>query len=340
MTFQVLLAVLIALQGIAHAQGYVAEDNWKAICEKATAQPLTKPQLSGPLRNDALSSCDESALYYGFYGRPDYSAALQCGWYQYNHPQDREANMFYGPGVLTMLYANGQGVSRNYELAIRFSCENQWASDGEHGLRLGHIDYLRERSPAGGKLDLCDDITSGLNMGACTKIVARKREAERSKKIAAIQRNFGPQQRRQFALLQEAEEKFEDARIANEVDLSGTARAALQWAEQDKLQNQFFANLKLFSRAELPQDTQADVRDLDRELTDVLNKIQGAPAKTWQWGTIKPEGIRETERAWLKLVNAWIDFVAAADSKLSAEQVRSQLVRVRLHQLRGLLPRH
>ena len=44
-------------------------------------------------------------------------------WFQLAHPQETVGNMFYGPGVLTMLYANGLGVSRDYGLAIRFACE-------------------------------------------------------------------------------------------------------------------------------------------------------------------------------------------------------------------------
>ncbi|MGI4827284.1 MAG: hypothetical protein ACRYFU_03700 [Janthinobacterium lividum] len=71
--------------------------------------------------------------------------------------------MFYGPGVLTMLYANGYGTPRDYKLALRFACEQSWASDAEFALRVGHLEALSHTPAQSYTFDLCEDTTSGLS---------------------------------------------------------------------------------------------------------------------------------------------------------------------------------
>jgi len=52
---------------------------------------------------------------------------------------------------------------------------------------------------------------------------------------------------------------------------------------------------------------------------------------------VRPEGIRETQRAWLTLRDSWMDFAKAAYPRLASDRVMAQLIRLRLNQLR-LLP--
>ncbi|MDQ2842835.1 MAG: hypothetical protein M3Y72_17710 [Acidobacteriota bacterium] len=85
------------------------------------------------MAESALSACNSEALYYGFDKPPNFAAALQCAYYERAHPRPSEGNPFYGPGVLSMIYANGKGAERDYRLAIRFSCENPWTHGGIEG---------------------------------------------------------------------------------------------------------------------------------------------------------------------------------------------------------------
>jgi hypothetical protein len=323
---------------VAQQTPYAANENWKQVCDKAQKPTLTSPSFSKPLPSDELEGCDEKELYYGFDDVPDYDAALQCGWYQRAHPQDQIANMFYGPGVLTMLYANGQGVPRNYDLALRFACEQGWAAPAEQALRIGHLEYLRNSGSKTGKFDLCDDITSGNSQAACADIQARLADVKRESKLAAITRSFSPAAKALFPAVQKAEEAFEQSRIETEIDLGGTARGALQSADERKLRDQFLINLERFGRGDIPPASTADLATLDRQLNVVYQQIQHAPPDAWEFGTIKPEGIRTTQRRWLELAQAWTNFAQVAYPNLSAERIRAQLIRLRLHQLRALAP--
>jgi len=338
--FRILLSILIlAWCSTAFTQqtpDYKADKDWERTCKHAEAQPLTAIQPSGPLAGDQLINCDETTLYYGLGEKPDYAAALQCGWFQRAHPQVTAGNMFYGPGVLTMLYANGKGVPRNYELAIRFACENSWAAEAEMAYRIGHIEHLRDAGAQNVVFDLCDDITSGLGDGTCTSIQTRTADAVRSRKIDEILDRFPASVKSAFPSLQAAELGFEKARTQGEVDLSGTSRAAFQLSEETKLRDQFLINLQRFGRADIPGASEADLFILDQKLNEMYQRIQHSPTSRWEFGTIKPDGIRDTERKWISLVDAWIGFARIAYPNLSTTRVRAQLIRLRLRQLRSL----
>ncbi len=335
-----LFVLLILLPGTLQAHQAASIEPGTAtakLCAQAEARPVTPPVLHGPLTDTQLTGCNERSLYYGLSGKPDFPAALQCGWYQYAHPQTTQGNMFYGPGVLAMLYANGDGVTRDYDMALRFACENPWAAPAELEGRITHLEAMKAgRSP--GHFDLCDDATSGLSEGACEAITAGKQTTGREAKISALSSQLPPSAQAQFSGLQAAERAFELARSANEVDLSGTGRAAFQIAEEQKLSDQFLINLQRFGRKDIPAATTQDLASLDAQLNNVFQQLMHTPAGAWQGSTITPDGIRTTQRTWLKLVDTWTAFANSAYPSLSSESVRAQLIRLRLHQLRSLEP--
>ena len=300
------------------------------------ARPLEPVKLKGPLTEQELENCNETKFYYGFEGKPDYAAALQCGWYQRAHPQHTLGDMFYGPGVLTMLYANGKGVRRDYNLAIRFACENQWAAKNEMYYRISHLEDLQKLAPEAKDFDLCDDITSGLSDGTCTRVPANARDAIRERELNELLTKLSPAAKRAFPSLQAAETEFERARIAGEVDLSGTSRGAFQLEEETELREQFLASLRRFESAKVPAASASALSSLDRKLDEAYQQLQHSPASKWEFGTVKPEGIRATERKWVLLADAWAAFTRVAFPNLSPEEVRAELIRLRLRQLQSL----
>ncbi len=311
------------------------EKNWDQVCRKVQAESFTPVELPGPLAPDQLLKCDEQDLYYGFGKQPDYSAARQCGLYQRAHPQTAEGNMFYGPGVLTMLYANGKGIPQNYSLAIRFACEQAWASDAEMEYRLGHLEHLQATHAHNATFDLCDDTTSGLSQGACANIAVRNRDAARAPKIAAAVAGLSQHAQCLFPALQATEAAFEEARVQNEVDLSGTGRAAFELEEEARLRDQFLINLQKFGHSDIPAASETQLTDLNLKLNAVYETIERSPVSDWQDETVKPESIRKTEQAWVLLADTWISFARVAYPNLSATRIRAQLVRLRMHQLQS-----
>lgn len=332
------LAIFFGSLRLSMGQSY-ADPHWREVCAaaKATGEDAAVP--NGPIPQARLPSCDSSSLYYGIKAKPDYAAALQCAAYERAHPDAHSGDMFLGPGVLTMLYANGLGVSRNYGAAIRFACEEQSASDAEMALRVGHLEYLRDQNEAGARFDLCDDITSGLSMGSCTSIQTRKADENRAEQIAGIVDQLPAAAKAMFPKLQAAEAAFEQARAGGEIDLSGTARGMFALREVKKLRDQFLINLQRFGKGDVPRVSGSDLLELDQELNSVYQDIERAPADYWRYGTVKPDGIRETERKWVALADAWVEFAKQAYPSLDPAAVRAQIIRLRLHQLSSLAPK-
>jgi len=305
-----------------------AQSDWRKVCADATSAPLTVPENGGDLRK-----CDSTALYYGFDRPPDWKAALECAYYQRAHPHPNQADPFAGPGVLTMLYANGLGVPRNYDLAIRFACENTWAAEAEMQGRIAHLEKLRDGHADAKDFDLCDDATSGLMAGECEWVQQQFLNARRRKEMDAISVNWPPPIKQAFKSLEAAEEAFVQASGYHEVDLSGSARAAFSLEEQGRLRDQFLATIQRFAAGQATSDYQ----NADRSLNDAYQRIQQAPDSFWQWGTVKPSGIRDTERLWIQLRDAWVEFARQAFPRLSADAVRTEITRQRTAQLEGFL---
>jgi hypothetical protein len=315
------------------------EENYKQACAQATAQPLAPPKFEHPEPEAWLQHCHAAVLYYGFDRPPDPAAALQCAWYERAHPKPTSGNPFYGPGVLTMLYANGKGVSRDYNLAIRFVCENQWLSVNERKFMTGDLEDRRDAHATASDFDICKDGTSGLMMGACEGVTQHFADAKRQKELADITATWSPAVKDAFQALQEAEKAFEDARTRHEVDLSGTGRAAFALEERGRLRDQFLINLRRFATGHVPAASADERAALERHMNAVYEWIEQAPADLWSpiGGTVQPQGIRDTQQAWLKLRATWVEFGQVAYPGLGADLISAQITRLRLQQLRSLL---
>ena len=308
------------------------------LCAPYLSAAFTPPVLKGPLRPEQLRDCDEEALYYGIGRAADPAAALQCGYAQRAAGQGSLASMFRGPGVLSMLYANGLGVPRDLDLARRFVCENPWAALPEIEGRLADLDGRRRQAQGltAARFDLCDTGTSGLSAGTCAGREERLSSARRAHDLILLQKNWSPAARHAFAPLQSAYAAFVESRSGKEVDMSGTARNMFYFEDRGRQEEQLLINLRSFARNDFPQAGAADAAAANTEMADRLVQLRAAATDGAQFGTITIQGIEQTQAAWLQARQAWLDFAAVAWPKLSQDRVRWRLTRQRIGQLKGL----
>lgn len=363
-------AAIVLLQGVA-----CANDAAGGFCETATSRPLVAPQFSGPLPQAALPDCDATAMYYGFDRAPDYAAALQCAYYQRANPDATRADPFRGPGVLSMLYANGSGVRRDLDLAIRFTCES-WAAPAEMRGRLIHLNAMRPEGLAavdkdlcqfsgidecallaqrlsglrdepnrhGADFDLCDDHTSGMMDGICASIRSEFAKAHRNSEVSKLLAPLDSKAREAYARLAKSEEEYEEARSSDEIDLSGSGRGMFAIEEADRLQDLHIATLRSILEGKIAEANAATADALERDVQSAYDrvihrlssmKIQPGIAMG-EFGSIFPEGVRHTQEVWRQLVAAWLDFRRVAAPSVEETRVHAQLARERLKQLRDL----
>ncbi len=234
--------------------------------------------------------------------------------------------------ALAEAYANGEGVKRSAKTAIALLCHS---SDVPAELE-GMVDALYETKDDP-TLDepfrFCDHVTSGMSQGRCAADEESGRSEKRGAELAAVTKDWKGPQKAAFEELRKAADAFFEERSSSEVDQSGTARAALSIGERAELEDGFLAALRDYARGSYPSDRDFD--KADRALNDTYRKLM-EPGALGDWGTVKADGVRKTQRLWIRYRDAWVAFAAARYPKLSATAVKTWLTKQRAVQLQAL----
>jgi hypothetical protein len=112
-----------------------------------------------------------------------------------------------------------------------------------------HLVKLKAANWAGDNFSLCDDITSGFMQGWCADLQERFDHEERKRKLETITAKWTLAEKAAFQSLELAAKVFFVASSRNEVDLTGTGRAAFEIEAQADLENGFVAALERLERA-------------------------------------------------------------------------------------------
>ena len=322
---------LILLLSLSIATPTLAQNDDDA-CKSILAQP--EPRLPSSLLKP---DCDAEASYFGI-GKPvDYKAAFTCAVAERaSHSIDTYANIYFGPGILALLYANASGVPRDLALARRFACEDPWISYPD---TLKELDKI-EHSAQPPKLDLCDVAITTPGINSCVYLQSRQADALRDTKIAAVRNALSPDAQHAFDQLKAAEAHFDDIRVQHEIDLTGTMRGIYIMDDEAKLRDQFLINLKRVAAPALNEPTTLKAADI--ELNAAYRRLQATvPIHTPIYNdpsTIDFTGIQATQRAWLPLRDAWQAYAIAVHSAAPIDKVVAMITVQRAHQLKMLAP--
>src|SRR4051812_35798010 len=137
----------------------------QALCRAVAGQLVPPTDRPTPGAAVPLRSCDAEALYYGIGVARDPARARQCALTQ--QPTDQMLEPFAGRAMLMTIYANGEGATRNLDLAIRMACTLEGAEPAEYDRRVTHLARLRDEHWQGSDFSYCDDIDPGLGTGLC-----------------------------------------------------------------------------------------------------------------------------------------------------------------------------
>lgn len=111
---------------------------------------------------------------------------------------------------------------------------------------------------------------------------------------------------KEYSLLKKTAKQYFDIHAEHEVDLSGTARAAMSIQDKALQEKSFQKILELLETGKLPKNSDQQHIDADKRLNIIYQKIQKKPDS--EWGTITKDGIKTTQRAWIKYRDAWANF--------------------------------
>ncbi|WFP49777.1 lysozyme inhibitor LprI family protein [Methylomonas sp. EFPC3] len=301
------------------------------VCEqvKAIEFPVQdKPDIS---TIQALSGCNSEDLYYGINQVADWKHARACAYAEISRGPD---GPFEGPAILMMIYANGNGVNRNYDLAIKLACEIGGATAELQG-RLRHLLQMKQLNADVKDLDICDHVTSGMMMNFCSIHREIIRQQERAAQLTKLTKSWTESENKAFSLLTQSANGFFNARRDKEVDGSGTAYGAMMVEEEASLKDDFLAALQSFDAGRTPSFNTQQCAKADAKLNTVYKKILAR--KNFSWGTVYQNSIKETQREWLKYRDAWVKFGSIKYPDVTADSWKTYWTQKRIEMLQQFL---
>jgi hypothetical protein len=298
------------------------------------SEVLAKP-FDGGLDPRIQPDCDSSSFYFGISRDKDFVLARACAFIERFNHVDKDGSMFTGPGILSMVFANGEGTNRDLDLARRFTCENKEAAPQEIQARLELIEKIAVTPVNPPHFDLCATAKTATSWSWCTAVLVRQHDAKRYDQMVAIVEKLTPDGQEAFKKLQTAEGVYEAARAEGEIDQNGLANQAWILQEQDKLRATFVADLKLFNSPDFKQPVAYSVAD--SKVAEDYQKVRISAPKLFANTTITLAGVDKAQAAWMKYRDAWRAYEGVVNPQLSGDDVACQISRERIYQLHKLL---
>jgi hypothetical protein len=271
-----------------------------------------------------------------------FEAARQCAWTERLasqkglEPYYSKGRLFAGSAMLTLLYANGDGVAKNIPLAIRFACESGWAP----GEVDGHVTHIEATDRASISKDhtfrFCEDVSSDFMESFCENYDAQLADQARSDALKSLSSGWPELQQTAFAMLEEAQITYSAAHAKGEVSAAGASRSSLQIRAQQSVRDSFLAAVRAYEKGGIPDYSAAEAKRSEGELERVFAKaVADAEAAEAGEDTVRPEDLRAAEVAWRRYRDAWIIFAKYRYPSVTTESWITVLANDRIATLRG-----
>lgn len=304
-----------------------------------TPLPAEAPNIPAP---KTWPGCDSIRSYSGIGRKVDFQAARQCAWRErlaqqaQIEPRFTPESLYGGSAILTVLYANGDGVEQNKPLALRFACESELSDEGRDAiLALPDAPHVTEK-----KFVYCDHAMTTFEMNFCAtyqdEITAQKRQDE----LDALSSRWPQADKNAFAALKKASEDYVRAHGSGEVYMGGTIRGIRANGVEEHQRDEFLAAVRKFEGNNLPTGSDADFKKADADLNATYKQALALAGKQnfdEDDGDIRPEGIQKAERAWIAYRDAWVAFARRHYPKTSSSSWRNLLTRNRYWSLRATM---
>jgi hypothetical protein len=282
----------------AFCQNAPLDPSTKALCEKVkdVAVPAGDVPTAEEVKN--LTGCRSQDFYFGLGAEKDPVKARKCAFAEIKRG-DSDLNIA-GRAILTMIYANAQGVDRNMDLGIKFTCEVQ-GSPGDVAGNVHELVRYKEGNYHGTNFSFCDNSSGRQLYEQCAALDDRFEKIQREAKLAGLTSSWSAENKRAFSALRKAADAFFTDRVASEFDVATT-----QVQERAFLENDFIAKLEQLERGELPRFSAEDLHKSEDQLKLDLAKVQ--QGGSFSQGQITAQGINKTEKTWQVYKDAWIAF--------------------------------
>lgn len=291
--------LLVAACSSALSQTTIQDPRARQAC--AAVDQVEPPAADRPTAAEekALTSCASIDAYYGLGEPADPVKARKCAFAE----MDRGTkNALSGKAILSMIYASGKGVERNYDFAIKMAC-TIGDTPGDGAGRVYQLLRLKKENPAGEiRYSVCDHSSGRDLYEQCAILQARFDKVERDEKLEKFTAAWSARDKKAFHVFWSEEEKFARIQATNAVDLEGT----FEIQEEVFIINNMVEALEKFEQGELPKHSAEETHSAQAAEAAEFAKTQtGSVAK---WDTITRDGVKTSEEAWRHYRSAWLAF--------------------------------
>ena len=245
----------------------------------------------------ALAGCSSVDAYFGLGEKEDPVKARKCSFAE----MDRgEKAALSGKALLSMVYANGKGVPRNYDVALKISCSIN-DTPGDAAGRIYELVRLKKAAtPA--VYSICDHSSGRELYEQCAILSSRFDKIERDEKMEKFIASWSEKDKKAFHVFWDEVEKFAKVQAGNAMSLEGT----FEIQEEDFIITQQMENLEHFEKGELPKHSAEEAQSAQAAEAAAYEKTQNSSVA--QWGVATHESVKKSEDEWRRYRSAWISF--------------------------------
>jgi hypothetical protein len=308
------------------------EARMKTACAMVNTVDFPRQDPPSDADKKALQNCESRNFYYGIGVPIDYVKARQCAFVEKDKSND--GSTFSGPTILMMLYANGQGVKRDLDLAIKLACNINGAAPYENTGRVNHLLDMKEKPNQ--PFDFCDDVGSDTMTSACERLSNDIDQTKRDEKLHALTAHWSEKDQAAFMVLSKVANSFFDSHANNEIDQQGAISSTLVASEKGPSQKDFLSAIENFEKGKFPTFSISDDQQAEIKLNTLYAKTMKNFKVQFADTTLTKADVEKAQRAWLAYRNAWLKFAAIHYPQLSAASLRTWLTKQRIEQLNSL----
>ena len=325
------LAVVGAWGGPAFAAG---PDPDVAACEAAARLEYPQPHRApGEAPIAAGTTCGPLAHYLGVEVAPDPVAARRCAFA--TAPSDDSWAVHERALVLATVYANGEGVDRDFGLARKAACEaapraaERKVADEVVAL-LAAVRAV-EAQGGRGRIDPCRVVATSLEEVLCVKRAVIDERRASADRVARLSRDWTSAQHAAWRDVAAAAKRYVDLHERRETETVGSQWGRFHVAEAARARAERPV-VALLARAEAGELKASDARArarLDRRLRALLALNRSIPEPSSD-AFVSGHGVAETQAAWDAYRSAWDRFASLRYAAGLADAVRAEVVRARI----------
>jgi hypothetical protein len=289
---------LFAASALAVAQTQISDPGAKQICASVKDVELPAADRPTPAEEKTLAKCVSVDLYYGFGQPADPAKARKCAYAEI----DRDAKApIGGKAILMMVYANGNGATRNFDAALKLACSLGGAPGDDAG-RVYQLDRLKKQNWAGNNFSVCDHSSGREMYEQCAILGERFDKIERDQKFNELIAGWKPAEKKAFQTFMEEANRFYEVQAKNGVNLEGT----FEIQEEIFFNNNLLSSLQALERGELPSYTAEEFQRAEVAEKAAYQRTQ--TGSVTQWGTVTRQSVQKSEDEWRRYCSAWIAF--------------------------------